>query len=605
MVVGFSLLSHFYALFLSGYKIVVGVMRATTIVAMDFSLIIATGLHMPNEVVVWYKRVVGVMRATTIVAMGFSLIIATGLHMPNEVVVCHTRVLSFIFDLVGSLFYGMKMTNFGNQTPNSGCAPVDDRQILSGGSDVYDSPPPSQTSTNNTSFFSTARSLTRVENNVLEGKYTNVLVMGGHIISTIAVVLATNCKSEMRAVGVMRATTIIAMDFNLVAVTGLHMPNDDTRVLSFIFNLVGSLFYGIKMTNFGNQTPNGGGAQVDDRQILSGGSDVYDNPPPSQTSTNNTLFFSTARSLTRVENNVYEGKYTNVLVMGGHIISTTAAILATNCKSEISNTANYLFYFLISFHTRALSFIFDLVGSLFYGMKMTNFRNQTPNGGSAQVDDRQTLSGGSDVYDSLLSSQTSTDNTSFFSTARCLTLVLNNVHEDKYANVLVMGGHIISTTVAVLTTNCKSEMSSRAKYLLYFLISLLVYCPISMLYFSLVNYTRSHTRVLSFIFDLVGSLFYSMKMTNFRNQIPNGGSAKLDDQHTLSRGSKVHDSPPPSQTSTDNNSFFSIARSLTRVVNNAYEEKYANVLLMGGHIISTTAAVLATNCKSEMSSRVK
>ncbi|KAJ0092364.1 hypothetical protein Patl1_27000 [Pistacia atlantica] len=102
---------------------------------------------------------------------------------------------------------------------------------------------------------------------------------------------------------------------------------------------------------------------------FSGGSDVYDSPRPSQTLTDNTSFFSVAGGLTRAVNNVH----------------------------EVNDTRSY---------TRVLSFIFDFVGSLFYGMKMTNFHNETPHGDSAQVDDWQTLSGGSDVHDSLSPSQT-------------------------------------------------------------------------------------------------------------------------------------------------------------------------------------------------------
>ncbi|KAJ0092362.1 hypothetical protein Patl1_27002 [Pistacia atlantica] len=458
------------------------------------------------------------------------------------------------------------MTNFLNQTPHGGSAQVDDWQTPSSGSDVHDSPPLSQPSIANTSFF-----------------FANTL----------------------RAL-VLRAPTILWL-----------------------------LFYGLKMTNFLNQTPHGGSSQVNNWQTPSGGSDVHDSPPSSQTSINNNSFFSAARNLTLEVNNVHEDKYTNVLVMGGHIISTTVVVLATNCKYEMSSrvddrqtpsgdsdthdslpsnqtsTDNTSFFYMVRnltlginnvhedkyanvlvmgvnytrSHTRVLSFIFDLVGSLFYGMKMTNFRNQTPNGGSAQVDDRQTLSGGSDIHDSPPPSQTSTDNTSFFSAARSLTCTVNNVHEDKYANVLVMEGHIISTTTAVLATNCKSEI----------VVGVMRATTIIAMGFSLVIATGLHMPNEVVLWSL---------LTNSRNQTPNGGSAKVDDQQTLSGDSDVHDSPPPSQTSTDNSSFFSAARSLTLAVNNVHEDKYANVLVMGGHIISTIAASLTTNCKSEMYKRV-
>ncbi|KAJ0092923.1 hypothetical protein Patl1_26994 [Pistacia atlantica] len=164
----------------------------------------------------------------------------------------------------------------------------------------------------------------------------------------------------------------------------------------------------MKMTNFRNQTPNGGSAQVDNWQTPSGGSDVHDSPPPSQTSTDNTSFFFAARSLTRVVNNVHEDKYANVLVMGGYIISTTAAVLATNCKTEMRYENNY-------------NYCQGLQPCYCNWVPYAKRVGCLVTVGVLIVDDWQTLSGGSDVHDSPSSSQTSTDNTSFFSAARSLT----------------------------------------------------------------------------------------------------------------------------------------------------------------------------------------
>ncbi|KAJ0093775.1 hypothetical protein Patl1_27014 [Pistacia atlantica] len=397
------------------------------------------------------------------------------------------------------------MTSFLNQTPYGGSAQVDDDKLP-------------------------LVAVMFMVNNVYEDNYANVLVMGGHIISTTVAILVQescrgyegnyNCCHELQPCYYNQGSICQMMwlsshywCFNLMKlpmVVVLWLTTDKLPlvvVMSMIVHhraklqliiLHSSLRYkrvvGDYESNYnychrlqpcycnwapygkrvgclvtvgvliveGWHTPSGGSdvhdspslsqtstdntsffstarslsPKVDDRQTLSGGSDVHDSPPPSQTSTDNTSFFSAARSLTRGVM-----RATTIVAMGFSLVIATGL----HMPNEVVVWSCWCFNLL-------------------------------------RVD-AQTLSGGSDVHDSPPPSQTSTDNTSFFSAERSLTRVVNNVHEDKYANVLVMGGHIISTTAAVLATNCKSEMSSRAKYLLYFLISLLVYCPISMLYF--------------------------------------------------------------------------------------------------------------------------
>ncbi|KAJ0093781.1 hypothetical protein Patl1_27013 [Pistacia atlantica] len=344
---------------------VVGVMRATTIVAMGFSLVIATRLRMPNEVVVWYKRVVGVMRATTIVAMGFSLVIATGLHMPNEV----GCLVTVGFSLV--IATGLHMPN------EVGCLVTVGVLIVQESCRGYES---------NYNYC-----------HGLQPCYCN----WAPYAKRVGCLVTVGYKRVVE--GYERATTIIVHGtFNLIIAMGSICQTSHTRVLlSFIFDLVGSLFYGMKITYFRNQTPNGGSAREVDGPanslVVQESCRGYESNYNYCHGTFTLLFAIPSICQTRG----YE-RATTIVVHG-----TLALLLTTELWAPYANEVGCLVTVGILIRVVGVMRATTIVAKGF--SLVTATRLHMPNELvvlSLLVDDRQTLSGGSDVHDSPPPSKT-------------------------------------------------------------------------------------------------------------------------------------------------------------------------------------------------------